>query len=279
MAGAQLLLASMSTFLIRQSISQGRLGLFLKLTILLFLFSPERVHGIVFSWPDSGWTSGTPGPGETVSQGFTSVTPNDITVDINNNAAAADGGTWQAGYPAINSTNETGGFSGTNALQLFLTSQSSTSAFIKTTVTFSTPVTSLTFQIWDVDAFAGQFADQISQIQALALGGATVGPDSVTSAVPGFNTITGSGLGTVVLGTASASNTTNQGTIDISFLGPITQFSFEWSNNDPGLGAQAIALGPLNYLPEVSPGWFAALVCMAAVGACEISRRKKIRAA
>jgi hypothetical protein len=97
--------------------------------------------------------------------------------------------------------------------------------------------------------------------------------------VPGFNTITGSGLSTVVLGTAGASNSTNQGTIDISFLGPITQFSFEWSNNDGGLGAQAIALGPLSYLPEISPGWLTVLVCAAAVGAREISRRKKLRAA
>lgn len=186
---------------------------------------------------------------------------------------------WQAGYPGIDSTNETGGFAGTNGLQLFVTSQSTTSAFIKTTVMFATPVTSVSFQIWDVDAFSNQFKDQISQIQALAVGGATVGPTSVTSAVPGFNTITGSGLSTVVLGTASASNTTNQGTIDISFTGPITQFSFEWFNKDSKLGQQAIALGPISYLPEISPGWVTALVCVAAVGAREISRRKKLRAA
>lgn len=112
---------------------------------------------------------------------------------------------------------------------------------------FAAPVTSVSFQIWDVDAFSNQFKDQISQIQALAVGGATVGPTSVTSAVPGFNTITGTGLstvvlGTAVLGTASASNTTNQGTIDISFVGPITQFSFEWLNKDPKLGQQAMPL-------------------------------------
>jgi hypothetical protein len=259
--------------------SRWRLCLFLQVAVLLFLFTPERAHGIIFSWPASGWTAGAPGPGATATQSFTSVAPNDITVSINNNGVAASGAAWQPGYPAINSTNETGGLSGTNALQLFVTAQSSTSAFIKTTVMFANPVTSVSFQIWDVDKAAGQFADQISLIQALAVGGATVGPTSVTSAVPGFNTITGTGLSTVVLGTAGASNTTNQGTIDISFTGPITQFSFEWFNKDGGLGQQAIALGPISYLPEISPGWITALVCVAAVGAREVSRRRKLRAA
>ena len=258
--------------------SRWRLCLLLEVAVLVFLFSPERAHGIIFSWPSSGWTAGAPGPGTTATQSFTSVMPNDITVAINNNGVAATGGTWHAGYPAIDSTNETGGFSGTNGLQLFMASQSSTSSYIKLTVTFSTPVTNLSFQIWDVDKSAGQFADQITQIQALAVGGATVGASSVTSAVAGFNTITGTGLSTVVLGTAGASNTTNQGTIDISFAGPITQFSFEWLNNDPGLGQQAIALGPISYLPEVSPGWITALVCVVAAGVREISRRKKVRA-
>ena len=245
---------------------------------VFFFFSRARPRNYI-QLAEFGLDGGHPGPGATVTQSFTSVTPNDITVSINNNGAAASGAVWQAGYPGIDSTNETGGFAGTNGLQLFVTSQSTTSAFIKTTVMFATPVTSVSFQIWDVDAFSNQFKDQISQIQALAVGGATVGPTSVTSAVPGFNTITGSGLSTVVLGTASASNTTNQGTIDISFTGPITQFSFEWFNKDPKLGQQAIALGPISYLPEISPGWVTALVCVAAVGAREISRRKKLRAA
>ena len=135
----------------------------------------------------------------------------------------------------------------------------------------------LSFQIWDVDASAGQFVDKIFNIQALASLGATVGPDSVTSEVSGYNTITGTGLGTVVLGTANAANNTNQGTIDITFNGPITQFSFDWSNNDPALGAQAIGLGPLTYtiLPELPSGWSVALLCAVAAAGREIGRRKK----
>jgi hypothetical protein len=171
----------------------------------------------------------------------------------------------------------TGGFASTNALQLYVVSQSSTSSYIRTTITFDSPVTSLSFQIWDVDSVAGQFADKIFNIQALAVGGATVGPDSVTSEVAGYNTISGTGLGTVVLGTANASNTTNQGTIDITFSGPITQFSFDWSNNDAGLGAQAIALGSLNYaiVPEQSAGASAASLCLIAIALRELVRRKQ----
>lgn len=135
---------------------------------LLILLSPASVRGTVFDWPSSGWTAGAPAPGQTVTQSFTSVTPNDITVSINNNGASNQGATWQTGYPAIDSTTETGGFNGVNALQIYVVAQSSTSSYIRATVTFNTPVINLSFQIWDVDAFSGQFADKISNIQAIA---------------------------------------------------------------------------------------------------------------
>lgn len=233
---------------------------------LLAGLGPSAHASIVFDWPASpGWTAGAPSPGQTLSQSFTSVNPNDITVSINNNGASAAGANWQPAYPQISRSPVTGGFSSTNALQLYVVSQSSTSSYIRTTITFDTPVINLTFQIWDVDAVAGQFVDKIFNIQALAVGGATVGPDSVTSAVPGYNTITGTGLATVVLGTANASNTTNQGTIDITFSGPITQFSFDWANNDAGLGQQAVALGPLTYTPVPEPSPF-----LSALGFCAL---------
>jgi hypothetical protein len=238
---------------------------------------PNAGASTVFNWPSSpGWTAGTPAPGQTKTQSFTSVDPNDITVDINNNGANVSGATWQTNYPQINSTQTTGGFSGVNALQLYATAQSSVNSYIRTTVTFATPVINLSFQIWDVDSVAGQFADKVWNIQALAQGGGTVGPDSVTSVTPGFNTITGTGLATVVLGTANAANNTNQGSINITFNGPITQFSFDWSNNDAGLGAQAIGLGPLTYdaVPEYDPAFGAAAACLTAILGEKLRRRR-----
>ncbi len=74
------------------------------------------VHGsVVFNWPNSGWTAGAPNTGQTKTQSFTSISANDITVSIFNSGVNNHGG-----YPAINSTETTGGLSGVNALQLYL---------------------------------------------------------------------------------------------------------------------------------------------------------------
>jgi hypothetical protein len=234
----------------------------------------------VFDWPASpGWTAGSPGAGQTVTQSFTSVNPNDITVAVNNSGTGVQGMNFQSGYPQISSNPLTGGFTGVNALQLYATSSQSFGTYIRTTITFDTPVINLSFQIWDVDAVAGQFVDKIANIQALAPDATVLGPDSVTSAVAGYNTISGTGLSTVVLGTANANNSTNQGTITITFNGPITQFSFDWSNNDPALGAQAIALGPLTYtpVPEHNAACLSFNLCLAAILFERLQRRRRLR--
>jgi hypothetical protein len=247
--------------------------------VLAFCLTTIAARGsVVFNWPGSpGWTAGTPGPGVTASQQFTSVNPNDINVDVNNNGANVTGATFQTNYPQISANPLTGGLTGVNALQLYVSAEATVASYIRTTVTFATPVINLSFQIWDVDAVAGQFADKIWNIHALAQGGGTVGATSVTSATPGCNSISGSGLATVVLGTANAANNTNQGTIDITFSGPITQFSFDWSNNDAGLGAQAIGLGPLTYdvVPEYDPALSAGAACLTAMLGERVRRRRR----
>jgi hypothetical protein len=232
---------------------------------------------VVFDWPASpGWTAGSPTAGQTLAQSFTSVNPNDITVAINNSGAGPQGMNLLGGYPQISANPLTNGLSGVDGLQLYATSSTAFGTYIKTTVSFATPVINLSFQIWDVDAVSGQFADKIFNIQALSDLGATVGPDSVTSAVPGYNTITGTGLTTVILGTANANNSTNQGAISITFNGPITQFSFLWSNNDPALGAQAIAIGPLTYtpVPEFNTTCLSWSFCLAAILFERLRRRR-----
>jgi hypothetical protein len=254
-----------------------RLAKSLFYVVLLAVSRFSASASVVFDWPASpGWTAGAPTAGQTNTQSFTSVTPNDITVSINNSGTGAQGMNFQAGYPQISSNPFTGGFSGVNGLELLVTSSQAFGTFTKTTVSFATPVTNLSFQIWDVDAVPGQFVDKIANIQALAQGGATVGADSVNSAVAGYNTVVGTGLATVVLGTANANNGTNQGTINLTFNGPITQFSFEWSNNDPALGQQGIALGPLTYtpVPEIAPPWSAAGACSMVI-VFEFLRRRR----
>src|ERR1700736_3039003 len=66
---------------------------------LLLLFGPAVVHATVLDWPAGGWTGSAPGPGQTGSNSFTAVTPNDVTVAVNNNGSSAVGATWQTGYP------------------------------------------------------------------------------------------------------------------------------------------------------------------------------------
>ncbi len=234
---------------------------------------PAAHASVVFNWPNSGWTAGAPNTGQTKTQSFTSVTTNDITVSIYNSGVGNHGG-----YPAINSTETTSGLSGVNALQLYLDNSAAVGNFLRVTVSFATPVTNLSFQLWDCDAAPGQFIDTFKNIQALAVGGATVGADSIASEVAGYNTITGSGLGAVISGTAGATNTTNEGTVDIAFNQPITQFSFEWSNADSGRGAQAVGLSPITYtvVPESNPAYFGVASCAGAI-LCEVLRRKKGR--
>ncbi len=68
----------------------------------------------------------------------------------------------------------------------------------------------------------------------------------------------------------------NQFAINSTFNGPITQFSFDWSNNDTGLGAQAIGLGPLTYdvIPEYDPAFGTAAACLTAILGEKLRRRR-----
>ena len=122
----------------------------------------QGIHRVQLANPP-GWTAGTPGQGATVSQSFTSVNPNDITVAIEN-----DGVNIQGTYPQINHTNETGGLANVEALQLYLSSTPVFGNILKTTISFASPVTNLSFQLWDVDANLGQFIDKITNLQGVS---------------------------------------------------------------------------------------------------------------
>src|SRR3954463_9450211 len=92
---------------------------------------------VVFNWPDAGWTAGAPAAGATATQNFSNFSPNDITVSLYN--GGGPGTIWQPGYPQINTTASTGGFTGIDAMQLYMTAQDSTAAYIRTTISFATP--------------------------------------------------------------------------------------------------------------------------------------------
>jgi hypothetical protein len=250
-------------------------------------------QGTLFDWPSMpGWTAGEPtinGPAQTVD--YTSA-GHDISVTIANTGA-----TWNPGYPQV-VPGGTGPFNGgttNNGLILQPGSQTSNNTFIQITINFLNPggVTDVSFQIWDIDATVdingNGFIDLISQLQAVAVGGGTLFPDIVDNthtSNPGvtYNFINGSGPGLTIRGDPAqlggAANATDQGTLNITFSQPITQISFWYSNDASGsLTTQTIGIGPINFtnVPEISPSWAVALLCVIASSVVELRRRRHRR--
>src|ERR1700730_5633086 len=253
------------------------------------LLAPSA-RGTVFDWPAApGWTAGQPtinGPDQTVDY---SSTGQNVSVTLSNTGA-----TWNAGYPQV-VAGGTGPFNGgttNNGLILQPGGQTSNATYIQFTINFNNPggVTNVSFQIWDIDATVdvsgNGFIDLISHLQATAVGGGTLFPnivDNTHTNNPGttYNFINGSGAGLTIRGNpaqpSGATNNTDQGTVNITFAQPITQLSFWYSNDASGsLTTQTIGIGPLTYdiLPEISPSWAVALVCVIAASVMELRRRR-----
>jgi hypothetical protein len=255
-------------------------------------FSPTAQGTVVFDWPASpAWTAGEPtvnGPDQTVDY---SSTGQDISVTLANTGA-----TWNTGYPqvAAGGTGFVNGGTTSNGLILQPAAQLSNATFIQVTINFNIPagVNNVSFQIWDIDATVDAsnngFIDKITHLQATAVGGGTLFPDTLNnthtsnSATP-YNFITGSGATLAITGDPSqlsgAANGSDQGTVNIGFSQAITQVSFWYSNSAGGsLTTQTIGIGPITYsiVPETSPGWAVVPVCIAAL-ALEFARRRKRR--
>jgi hypothetical protein len=249
-------------------------------------FSPAA-RGQVFDWPTSpGWTAGQPtinGPDQTVDY---SSTGQNISVTLSNTGA-----TWNTGYPqvAANGTGYVNGGTTNNGLILQPIAQTTTSTYIQLTINFNNPggVNNVSFQIWDVDGQADAsnngYIDAITHLQAIAVGGEILFPDLVDNthtSNPGtpYNVITGSGATLAITGDPNlpAANGTDEGTVNIGFSQAITQISFWYSNATTGaLTGQTVGISPITYsiLPETSPRWALAAVCMAAI-ALELRRRR-----
>lgn len=236
---------------------------------------------MVFAWPSSpGWTAGQPtinGPDQTVDY---SSTGQDISVTLSNTGA-----TWNTGYPQV-ATGGTGFVNGgttNNGFILQPLAQTSNATYIQVTINFNNPggVNNVSFQLWDVDATVdgsgNGFIDTITHLQAAALGGGTLYPDTLnnthtSNAGTAYNFITGSGPTLTIAGNpaqpSGAANNTDQGTVNIGFSQAITQISFWYSNSATGsLTSQTIGIGPIDYspLPETPSGWMVALVCLGAI--------------
>jgi len=259
--------------------------------VAIFYSVITSAQGTVFDWPSSpGWTAGEPtinGPAQTVDY---SSSGQNVSVTLTNTGA-----TWNAGYPQV-ATGGTGFVNGgtTNSgLILQPSAQTSNGTYLQLTINFNNPggVTNVSFQIWDidatVDASGNGFVDAITHLQATAVGGGTLFPDIVDNthtSNPGtsYNLINGSGANLAITGdpaqAAGAANGTDQGTINITFAQAITQISFWYSNDASGsLTTQTIGIGPLTYsiVPEISPSWPGALLCVVSASVLELRRRRR----
>ncbi len=241
-----------------------------------FFCAAADLNAAVYNWAGATWTAGGPTAGNSANQNFNGIRANFINVAIQNNApGSTTGAVWAGGYPTVNNTLTDGG-TGANALQLYVNSQPSTTAYVGVTVKFADLVSATSFTLYDVDLRAGTWKDTISQIQAVTQTGQIIGVSGVTTSTT--NSSTGTGLSTVVSGTADNNPSTgNGGNVTFTFNQPITQYSFRWSNTDPGLSTQLIGLGTINYtlVPEISPGWVTLGIAGLVLGSQLVRRRRR----
>ena len=257
-------------------------------TILGVLVSCTTAQAIVLDWDTVTWANGS----LSNSYDIDPANPgNDVTVTVAGNTAQLVSESTGQLTPAI-TTNVTGGLSPVqNALTLKLDLTSQAQAV---TITFNFSalypqgVNNVSFSIFDVDFASSSgnsganFQDQIRNITATTVGGATISPLSITTS--SANALTGSGLGQVVTGIATAGDTTSAGNVLIDFgTAAITSFTFTYgsgsgTNADPT--AQHIAIGDISFtpVPEMNPAWTAFGSCgFAALGA--LLHRRKVRKA
>ena len=268
---------------LRQGKTQRHVAAFAALLMTAF-FPPATAYSAVFDWATTpAWTGNSPaiGASETVNYAGTGVS-----VTLTNTGA-----TWDTGnggpYPTV-IAGGTGFLSngGTqNALILRALSQASNATYVQVTIDFSSVayplgVNNVSFQLWDIDSTVtggNNFIDKISNIQAIAVGGGTVYPDTVnnthtSNAGTQYSIISGSGASLAVAGdplVAGAANNTDQGQVNIGFSQTVQSITFQWSNSaDPsngglGLLQQTVGIGSISFtpVPEVGSAAGALALC------------------
>lgn len=236
----------------------------------------STLHAVTLDWDGVTWTAGS------LSNPY-DIDPlrvgNDVTVTISGNTPQLQGEIVAPNpmTPALTTNFQGGLATAQNTLSLAVNFTDQTQ-FITVTVDFSAQyslgVQNVSFTVFDVDfdnVAGSTYRDQLRNIVATSVDGTTLIPAIITTS--GANSRTGSGLGQVVDGIASVSDTgptSGDGNVIISFgTTAIRSFTFTYGSGsgtaaDPTyqhIGIHDITFTPV---PEMNPTWTAVGSCLLA---------------
>lgn len=253
--------------------------------IFLFFASTLIAQAVTLDWDDTTNVNWTPGDLSAHSFNVDGVAGNDITVAISGSTARLQQelGAGNPQTPAITKDFQGGLGSTQNTLGIALdlapvAGQPVTTEAIVVTITlaaaYTQGVTNVSFSLFDIDfsnASGNTYQDKVSAISATSIDGITqIAPTITTSA---NNTVSGTGLNQVVLGTASTVDTgagSGNGNVTISFgANAIRSFTFTYGGgtfNNPTYQHMGIFDITFTPVPEINPAWSSILSCFAAAG-------------
>jgi hypothetical protein len=236
-------------------------------------------RAVTFDWDSQTWTNnadGTPRPNLYEIDSANTGTDVTITAAGNNGAVfQRDIGPGTPQTPAVAQTFLGGLASAQNSLVLAI-NLADNSQSVTITLTFSPQYTAgisnLTFTLFDIDyqnVSGSTFQDQLTNIRGLSVDGTWIAPTITTGTT---NTLTGTGLGQVVTGIASANDTganTGAGNVTISFgANAITAFEFTYGSGSAFASPTFQHVGLYDFtftpVPEINPAWSAVVSCLLA---------------
>lgn len=222
--------------------------------------------GAMLDWDSVTWTAGS------LSRSFdvdSSNAGNDVSVAITGSTSR-----FLASYPQINSS-QTGGLSpAQKSLELY-TDFSKRNQSITVTVNFNYAqgVTGVNFSLFDVD-LGTRFVDLVKNITATDASGNTVAATITDSA---NNSVSGSGTGQTIRGTAATASTSGDANATISFGSAyITSFTFTYTSGSK-LGnpaSQSISFHDINFTPVVPEAGTVGAALAVCLLAAMFSRRR-----
>jgi hypothetical protein len=143
-------------------------------------------------------------------------------------------------------------------------------------------VSNVNFSLFNIVAGGGA-QDQLTNIQGLSIDGSTLIAPSITTSAN--NTLVGSGLSQSVIGTAAGSRTgaqSGRGNVGIDFGSNLLQslsFTFGSTNAFADPAYQHFGIYNITYtpVPEVGPGTFSVVSCLAAAALIASHRGRQRR--